>query len=61
MIIEGGYTGKIRGIDPSLVDLLMKEGYVPVISPIALSDDFEFLNIDGDRAAAIHCWWIKSR
>ena len=52
MIIEGGYTGKIRSVDPHLIHLLVSEDYVPVISPIALGDDCEFLNIDGDRAAA---------
>jgi acetylglutamate/LysW-gamma-L-alpha-aminoadipate kinase len=32
--------------------LLLNEGYVPVISPVALSEEFDFLNVDGDRAAA---------
>ena len=30
----------------------MREGYLPVVSPIALSEDYEYLNVDGDRAAA---------
>ena len=29
MIIEGGYTGKIENMNPSLVDLLVKEGLCP--------------------------------
>jgi [amino group carrier protein]-L-2-aminoadipate 6-kinase len=52
MIIEGGYTGKITSVDPTLVNDLVHNGYVPVISPIALSEEFDFLNVDGDRAAA---------
>jgi len=52
MIIDGGYTGKISKVDPRLINLLIENGYVPVISPIALGDEFEYLNIDGDRAAA---------
>ena len=52
MVIEGGYTGKISTVDPRLIHILIENGYVPVISPIALSEEFEFLNIDGDRAAA---------
>lgn len=52
MIIEGGYTGKITSVDPALVNDLVRSGYVPVISPIALSEEFDFLNVDGDRAAA---------
>src|SRR5919112_4376617 len=52
MMIEGGYTGKITSVDASLVRDLVRSGYVPVISPIALSEEFDFLNVDGDRAAA---------
>ena len=35
--------------DVSLIDTLLDKGYVPVISPIALGEEFEFLNVDGDR------------
>lgn len=52
MIIDGGYTGKIKNVDPTLIHLLMDSNYVPVISPIALSEQYDFLNVDGDRAAA---------
>jgi acetylglutamate/LysW-gamma-L-alpha-aminoadipate kinase len=52
MIIEGGYTGKVSNVNPRLVNTLLDKGYVPVISPIALGEEYEFLNIDGDRAAA---------
>jgi [amino group carrier protein]-L-2-aminoadipate 6-kinase len=33
---------------------------VPVISPIALSEEFDFLNVDGDRAAAYVAGGIKA-
>jgi acetylglutamate/LysW-gamma-L-alpha-aminoadipate kinase len=52
MMIDGGYTGKINSVDPSLVHKLVDSGYIPVISPIALSEEYDFLNVDGDRAAA---------
>lgn len=52
MIIEGGYTGKVSSVNPHLVNTLLDRGYIPIISPIALSEEYEFLNIDGDRAAA---------
>jgi [amino group carrier protein]-L-2-aminoadipate/L-glutamate 6-kinase len=60
MMIEGGYTGKINAFDPSLVDILINSGYVPVISPIALSEEFDFLNVDGDRAAAYIAGGVKA-
>jgi [amino group carrier protein]-L-2-aminoadipate 6-kinase len=52
MIIEGGYTGKVSRVNPHLINTLLNNGFIPVISPIALGENYEFLNIDGDRAAA---------
>jgi acetylglutamate/LysW-gamma-L-alpha-aminoadipate kinase len=52
MIIDGGYTGKIQSVETSLLNTLTEKGYLPVVSPIALSENYEFLNVDGDRAAA---------
>ena len=60
MVIDGGYTGRINLVDPSLVNILVGKGYVPVISPIALSNEFDFLNVDGDRGSGIYCGWSKS-
>jgi acetylglutamate/LysW-gamma-L-alpha-aminoadipate kinase len=52
MAIDGGYTGKINDVNSSLIKLILDQGYVPVISPIAISEESDFLNVDGDRAAA---------
>lgn len=60
MMIDGGYTGKINAVDPSLINTLVGSGYVPVISPIALSEEFDFLNVDGDRAAAYVAGGVKA-
>ncbi len=50
--IDGGYTGKIRKVNSEFIKSLINQGLTPVISPIAMSEESEFLNIDGDRAAA---------
>jgi [amino group carrier protein]-L-2-aminoadipate/L-glutamate 6-kinase len=52
MTIEGGFTGKIKWVDPLLLNELTGSGFLPVVSPIALGEEYEFLNVDGDRAAA---------
>jgi len=52
LVIEGGYTGKVELVNSGLFDLMMSNGYVPIVSPVAISDENEPLNIDGDRAAA---------
>ena len=50
--IDGGYTGKITEINANLIKSLLDQGLTPVISPIAISEEVDFLNVDGDRAAA---------
>ena len=60
MAIDGGYTGKIYSVDPLLVHALLDQGYIPVISPVAISEEFDFLNVDGDRAAAYVAAGLKS-
>jgi len=51
-VIDGGYTGKVKEVDSSLLINIMKLGLIPVISPVALGYDGEMLNVDGDRAAS---------
>ena len=58
--IDGGYTGKITNVNASLLKLLLEQGYTPVISPIAISEESDFLNVDGDRAAAYVAGKIQS-
>jgi acetylglutamate/LysW-gamma-L-alpha-aminoadipate kinase len=50
--IDGGYTGKVNQVNSSLLKLLLDNGYVPLVSPVAVSEEFEPLNVDADRTAA---------
>jgi acetylglutamate/LysW-gamma-L-alpha-aminoadipate kinase len=52
MAIDGGYTGRINAINTDLIQMLMKARYVLVVSPIAIGEEYEPLNVDGDRTAA---------
>ena len=60
MAIDGGYTGKIKDVNADLIKSILDQGYLPVISPIAISEEFEMLNVDGDRAAAYVAGKMKS-
>lgn len=51
-VIDGGYTGKIVEINNDLLWSLLEKKYTPVITPIAISEESEPLNVDGDRTAA---------
>ena len=50
--IDGGYMGKITKVNSDFIKSLLDQGLTPVISPIAISEESDFLNVDGDRAAA---------
>jgi acetylglutamate/LysW-gamma-L-alpha-aminoadipate kinase len=52
-IVRDDYTGKIEAINGDLLRLLSGAGYTPVIAPLAMGAEFERLNVDGDRAAAM--------
>lgn len=60
MFIDGGYTGRVVHVDPFLMLSLLDSGLTPVISPIAVSQEQEPLNIDGDRAASAIASSIKA-
>ena len=59
-VIDGGYTGKINQVNTGLLQLLLEKGYTPIVTPIAISEEFEPLNVDGDRTAAIIAGALKA-
>lgn len=50
-VLRGDYAGSIEEIDPSLLVLLLDHGYLPVLTPPALSYGGEAINVDGDKLA----------
>ncbi|MFB6250513.1 MAG: acetylglutamate/acetylaminoadipate kinase [Halobellus sp.] len=51
-IKRGDHSGKITGVDGDLLDLLLTQGYTPVVTVPMLADDGVAVNADADRAAA---------
>ncbi len=51
-LIPGGYTGRITSVDAEGIRRLMDAGYTLVFAPLALGEEGEMLNVDGDQAAA---------
>ena len=48
MVIRDDWTGSVDKVNPLLLDLLLENGFLPVLSPPALSYDHEAINVDGD-------------
>ena len=50
-VLRGDYAGSLSTIDITLPTLLLSHGFLPVLSPPALSNDGEAINVDGDKLA----------
>lgn len=50
-ILHGDHSGTIERIEPRLLTLLLDAGYLPVVTPPAVSNDGVAINVDGDRLA----------
>src|SRR5687767_7362425 len=59
-IIRDDYTGKIETVSSNLLHLLLNANYLPVIAPVAVSENGEALNVDADRAAAMIASALKA-
>jgi len=52
-VLRDDYTGTVDRVNVSLLRLLLDNGYLPVVTPPAISTESEAINVDGDRAAAM--------
>lgn len=52
VLIRNNHSGRITTVDTGLPRTLLHAGYVPVISPPAIDEHDQPVNVDADRAAA---------
>jgi len=50
-VLRGDHSGIIRKVNTRLLNLLLDNGYVPVLTPPAISTEGVAINVDGDRLA----------
>lgn len=49
--LDLGFVGEILEVRPAIIETLIKDNFIPVISPIGLGDDGQTYNINADIAA----------
>jgi len=49
--VDIGFVGKVARIDPRIINVLDKEGFIPVISSIGVGSDGQTYNINADSVA----------
>ncbi|HZS75566.1 MAG TPA: acetylglutamate kinase [Ktedonobacteraceae bacterium] len=47
-----GFVGDVEAVDPSLIQTLLEQEYIPIIAPLGLNEDGTCLNINADLVAA---------
>ncbi len=50
--VDLGYVGVVKKVNTKLIDLLIKDEYIPVIASLGVSADGESLNINADTVAS---------
>ena len=50
-MLDGDYAGSIEEVDLRLLRMLLGEGYLPVLTPPAVSREGEAIDVDGDKLA----------
>ena len=59
-LIDLGRVGKVKQINPSVLETLDAENFIPVIAPIGVSESGETLNINADWVAAAVAGALKA-
>jgi acetylglutamate kinase len=50
-IIDLGFVGKVKKVNPEIVNKLLESKFIPVIAPVGIGEDFEAYNINADLVA----------
>ncbi len=47
-----GFVGDIKEVNPEILNTLMENDFIPIVSPVGIGDDFATYNINADDAAS---------
>ncbi len=51
-LVDIGYVGEITRVNPDIVATVIREGYIPVVAPVAVGCQGESYNVNADTAAS---------
>jgi acetylglutamate kinase len=58
---ELGLVGQVAEIDPAIIQMAVEAGYIPVITPLGVGPDNEYLNINADDVALAVATALRAR
>lgn len=50
-VVDIGLVGEAEHVDPTFLNLLLDNAYLPIVSPVSVQSDGQALNVNGDIAA----------
>jgi acetylglutamate kinase len=50
-IIDLGFVGRVKRVNPEIVRRLLESKFIPVVAPVGIGEDFEAYNINADLVA----------
>lgn len=50
-LVDIGQVGQVRQVNPGIVETVIREGYIPVVAPVATGEEGESYNVNADSAA----------
>src|SRR6185503_10804417 len=56
-----GHVGEITQVNQGVIEMLLGQGYVPVITPTALGEDGQSYNVNADEAASAIAVALKAQ
>ncbi len=56
-----GFVGKVDTVDPRIIKSIIKDGFIPIISPVAVDKKGKTYNINADEAAAAIAGAMKAQ
>ena len=60
-VLDLGFVGEIKDVDPHVVNVLTQSDLIPVIAPIGVGEDGETYNINADTAAGAVASALKAK
>jgi acetylglutamate kinase len=52
-VVDFGFVGDVKAVDPKLLSLLMENGYVPVLASLGADENGTILNINADTVSSV--------
>ncbi len=50
-LVDIGQVGRVRQVNPGILETVIREGYIPVVAPVAAGETGESYNVNADSAA----------